>query len=117
MPRSELIKWWQGGDMLHKRQPIAILVALTLAAAITGCGGFGGAAEWPDTGAGRPGVSGDLDGTEWVPISLDGSIDQEQRYLDSPGDVVAHRIYGGQLWLETGDGSALVLTAADVSEP
>jgi heat shock protein HslJ len=55
--------------------------------------------------------------TEMACLDPAGVMEQEQRYLNSLGDVAAHRIYSGQLWLETGDGSALVFAAADVSEP
>ncbi len=40
-----------------------------------------------------------------------GIMEQEQRYLGLLGDVTVHRIYGSHLWLETGDGRALVFTA------
>ena len=39
-----------------------------------------------------------------------GIMEQEQRYLGFLADVTACRIYGSQLWLETGDGRALVFT-------
>ena len=42
-----------------------------------------------------------------------GVMEQEQRYLGFLKDVTAHRIYGSQLWLETGDGRALVFTAQE----
>jgi heat shock protein HslJ len=37
-----------------------------------------------------------------------GAMEQEQRYLGALKDVTAYRIDGSQLWLETGDGRALV---------
>ena len=40
-----------------------------------------------------------------------GVMEQEQRYLGLLNDATAYRIYGSQLWLETGDGRALVFTA------
>jgi len=41
-------------------------------------------------------------------------MEQEQRYLGLLNDVTAYRIYGSQLWLETGgDGPCLVFTAQE----
>ena len=42
-----------------------------------------------------------------------GIMEQEQRYLGFLEDVTDYRIYGSQLWLETGDGRALVFTAQE----
>lgn len=42
-----------------------------------------------------------------------GIMEQETRYLDFLGDMTAYRIYGSQLWLEAGDGRALVFTASE----
>ena len=39
-----------------------------------------------------------------------GIMEQEQRYLGLLEDVTVYRIYGSQIWLETGDGRALVFT-------
>jgi heat shock protein HslJ len=39
-----------------------------------------------------------------------GVMEQEQRYLGFLRDVTVYRIHGSQLWLETGDGRALVFT-------
>jgi len=47
--------------------------------------------------------------TEMACLSPAGVMEQEQRYLGFLRDVTAHRIHGNQLWLETGDGRALVL--------
>jgi len=42
-----------------------------------------------------------------------GVMEQEQRYLGLLDDATAYRIYGSQLWLETGDGRTLVFTAQE----
>lgn len=42
-----------------------------------------------------------------------GIMEQEQRYLGFLEDVTVYRIYGSQLWLEMGDGRALVFTAQE----
>lgn len=46
--------------------------------------------------------------TERACSTPEGVMAQEGRYLDLLGDVTAYHLYGGQLWLETGDGRALV---------
>jgi heat shock protein HslJ len=46
--------------------------------------------------------------TEMACLTPDGVMSQEQRYLDLLRDVVTFHVYGAQLWLETGDGRALV---------
>jgi heat shock protein HslJ len=45
--------------------------------------------------------------------SLDpaGIMEQEAHYLDLLAAVIGYRIYGDRLWLETGDGQALVFFA------
>jgi len=57
--------------MLHIRQTIVALIAL--AAVLTACTGPGKAAEPPDVAPERPGLPLDLDGTEWILTSLNGS--------------------------------------------
>jgi heat shock protein HslJ len=42
-----------------------------------------------------------------------GIMEQEQRYLGLLNDATAYRIYGSQLWLETGDGRALIFTVQE----
>ena len=42
-----------------------------------------------------------------------GIMEQEQLYLGFLENVTAYRIYGSQLWLETGDARALVFTAQE----
>ena len=42
-----------------------------------------------------------------------GVMEQEQRYLGFLEDVTVYSIVGNQLWLETGDGRALVFTAQE----
>ena len=42
-----------------------------------------------------------------------GIMEQETRYLGVLEDVTTYRIHGNQLWLETGDGRALVFTASE----
>jgi heat shock protein HslJ len=42
-----------------------------------------------------------------------GIMEQEQRYLGFLKDVTIHRIYGSQLWLETGDGGILVFNVQE----
>jgi heat shock protein HslJ len=42
-----------------------------------------------------------------------GVMEQEQRYVDYLGDVTTYAIDGRQLWLETGDGRALVFAAQE----
>jgi len=59
--------------MLHSRQTIVTLIALVLAAVLTVCSGSGETVEPPNVEAGRPGNPVDLDGTEWVLTSLNGS--------------------------------------------
>jgi heat shock protein HslJ len=49
--------------------------------------------------------------TEMACLDPEGVMEQEQRYLDFLRGVTAYHIYGAQLWLETGDGQALVFTA------
>ena len=48
--------------------------------------------------------------TERACLTPEGVMEQEGRYLDLLGDVTAYHVYGGQLWLETGDGRALVFS-------
>jgi heat shock protein HslJ len=48
--------------------------------------------------------------TERACSTPEGVMAQEGRYLDLLRDVMAYRLYGGQLWLETGDGRALVFS-------
>jgi hypothetical protein len=46
--------------------------------------------------------------TEMACLSPEGVMEQEARYLGLLKDVSAYHVYGGQLWLEMGDGRALV---------
>jgi heat shock protein HslJ len=48
--------------------------------------------------------------TKMACLEPEGVMEQEQRYLDFLGDASAFHIYGNQLWLETGDGRALVFS-------
>jgi heat shock protein HslJ len=49
--------------------------------------------------------------TEMFCLSPEGVMEQEDHYLRALEDVVGFHIYGFQLWLETGDGRALVFSA------
>ena len=51
--------------------------------------------------------------TEMAYLDPTGVMEQEQRYLSFLQDVTVYHIYGGQLWLETGDGHALVFAAQE----
>jgi len=51
--------------------------------------------------------------TEMACLDPEGIMEQEQRYLDFLRGVTAYHIYAAQLWLETGDGQALVFTARE----
>ncbi len=51
--------------------------------------------------------------TEMACLEPAGVMEQEQSYLGFLKDVTIYRIYGHQLWLETGDGRALVFTAQE----
>lgn len=53
--------------------------------------------------------------TEMACSAPAGVMEQERRYLGFLGDVTAYRIDGSQLWLETGDGRALVFGECDPS--
>jgi heat shock protein HslJ len=53
-----------------------------------------------------------LEFTEMACLEPDGVLQQKDRYLGVLKDVVGGRVYGGQLWLETGDGRALVFLAS-----
>jgi heat shock protein HslJ len=46
-----------------------------------------------------------------------GIMGQEQRYLSFLEGVTAYRIYGSQLWLEAGDGQALVFAVREQRPP
>ncbi len=48
--------------------------------------------------------------TEMFCLSPEGVMEQEDQYLRVLEDVVGFHIHGGQLWLETGDGRALVFS-------
>ena len=48
--------------------------------------------------------------TEMACSTPEGAMAQEGRYLDWLRDVPAYHVYGGQLWLETDDGRALVFS-------
>jgi heat shock protein HslJ len=48
--------------------------------------------------------------TEMACSTPEGVMAQEGRYLDLLGDVAACHLFGGRLWLETGDGRALVFS-------
>jgi heat shock protein HslJ len=50
--------------------------------------------------------------TEMACLDPEGVMEQEGRFLEVLQDVVAAEVYGQQLWLETGDGWALVFRAA-----
>jgi heat shock protein HslJ len=43
--------------------------------------------------------------------SPEGVMEQERRCLSVLDDVIAYHVHGGQLWLESGDGRALILRA------
>jgi heat shock protein HslJ len=49
-----------------------------------------------------------LEFTEMACLDPDGVLQQEDHYLGVLKDVIAGHVYGGQLWLETSDGRALV---------
>jgi heat shock protein HslJ len=55
-----------------------------------------------------------LEFTEMACLDPDGVLQQEDHYLGVLKDVIAGHVYGGQLWLETGDGRALVFRAPPV---
>ncbi len=50
--------------------------------------------------------------TEMACLEPPGIMEQEQRYLDILSSAVVHSIHFNQLWLETGDGYALIFAAA-----
>ncbi len=52
--------------------------------------------------------------TEMACLDPAGAMDQEQRYTSLLKDVTIYRIYGNQLWLETGDGHALVFVVQKI---
>jgi heat shock protein HslJ len=48
--------------------------------------------------------------TEMACLSPEGVMEQESRYLSLLRDLSAYHVYGGRLWVETGDGRALVFS-------
>jgi len=59
--------------MLHSRRTIVTLIGLALTVTLGACIGPSGTAEPTQVGTKRPGAPADLDGTEWVLTSLNGS--------------------------------------------
>jgi heat shock protein HslJ len=72
-----------------------------------GCNTYGGAY----THDGQALTFADLYNTEMACLDPAGVMDQEQRYLDLLRTVTTAHVYGRQLWLEAGDGRALVFVA------
>jgi heat shock protein HslJ len=74
--------------------------------------GSGGCNQYSGT-CRREGNSLTVDGvvaTEMACLDPAGIMEQEQRYLDLLSSVTTCHVYGSQLWLETGDGQALVFS-------
>lgn len=74
-----------------------------------GCNGYSG-------GYARDGAAiafGTLAATEMACLDPAGVMEQEQRYLALLAAVTGYRIDGSQLWLEAGDGRALVFRAQE----
>jgi heat shock protein HslJ len=72
-----------------------------------GCNTYGGAYSLN----GQALTFGDLYSTEMACLDPAGVMDQEQRYLDLLRTVATAHVYGRQLWLEAGEGRALVFVA------
>jgi heat shock protein HslJ len=93
-------------DVLSGTQITAVFAGGTLSGS-AGCNGY-------STAYRRDGTSLSLEAiatTKKACLEPPGLMDQEQRYLDFLQGVTTAHVYDHELWLETGDGRALVLVA------
>lgn len=74
---------------------------------IAGCNQYGG--SYSLEGAAL--AVADLFQTEMACLEPEGVMEQEGRYLETLRQATTAQVYGTQLWLETGDGRALVFAA------
>jgi heat shock protein HslJ len=74
-----------------------------------GCNHYGAAARRDDPSL----TVSDLYFTEMACLDPTGVMEQEQRYLSWLADITTAAVQGHRLWLETGDGRALVFTAQE----